>query len=58
MTDGITSAAGSDIQSMDDPTFLAERSRVREMLHALQERMQLLDDEFIQRASLAWASQK
>lgn len=46
--------AGSSLQSMDDPTFLAERGRVRDTIEALTEQMQKLDEEFIRRASLAW----
>jgi hypothetical protein len=42
-----------DIRQMSDPDFLAERTRVREAIEALQERMAELD-EFIKRARSAW----
>ncbi len=48
--------AGSSLPSMDDPTFLAERRRVRDTIEALTEQMQKLDEEFIRRASLAWTA--
>jgi hypothetical protein len=44
-----------DIRQLSDPDFLAERSRVRETIAALTERMAELDDEFINRARAAWA---
>jgi hypothetical protein len=53
-----------DFRAMSDPDFLAERRRVREELeHApehelspeLAARFQKLDEEFLRRASLAWA---
>jgi hypothetical protein len=43
-----------DIRQLSDPEFLAERTRVRETIEALTERMSELDDEFIKRARLAW----
>ena len=45
-----------DFAAMDDPTFLAERKRVREAIAELTERMAKLDDEFNRRARSAWAS--
>ena len=50
---------------MDDPEFLAERSRVRDELeHAphvaragLAARFRRLDDEFIRRARIAWTAE-
>jgi hypothetical protein len=54
----------ADLTAMDDPNFLAERSRVRDELehtpeHAvraeLTARYQRLNDEFIRRARIAWA---
>jgi hypothetical protein len=44
-----------DIRQLSDPDFLAERTRVRETIEALTERMAELDDEFINRARAAWA---
>ncbi len=44
-----------DIRQLSDPDFLAERTRVRETVEALQERLAELDDEFIKRAGAAWA---
>ena len=43
------------IRQLSDPDFLAERTRVRETIEALQERLADLDDEFIRRAGAAWA---
>lgn len=43
-----------DIRQLSDPDFLAERTRVREAVEALQERLADLDDEFINRARAAW----
>lgn len=52
-----------DITTMDDPQFLAERRRVREELErlpphqdrrSLTARYQMLNDEFIRRARIAW----
>lgn len=43
-----------DIRQLSDPDFLAERTRVREAVEALQERLAELDDEFINRARAAW----
>jgi hypothetical protein len=45
----------ADIRQMTDPDFLAERTRVRETIEALTERLAELDDEFIRRAGAAWA---
>jgi len=47
---------GEDFTAMDDPTFLAERKRVREAIEELTGRMAELDDEFTRRAGTAWAS--
>jgi hypothetical protein len=53
-----------DFTRLDDPAFLAERRRVREELEYTPEheaspeltaRYQKLNDEFLRRASLAWA---
>jgi hypothetical protein len=53
-----------EFSQLDDPAFLAERRRVREELEGVPEheqdpeqvaRFQRLDDEFIRRASAAWA---
>jgi hypothetical protein len=44
----------ADIRRMSDPDFLAERTRVRQAIEALQERLADLDDEFLKRASAAW----
>lgn len=55
---------GDDLARLGDPEFLAERRHVREQLeHApahqahqeLTARYELLNDEFLRRASLAWA---
>lgn len=43
-----------DFSAMNDPQFLAERSRVREAIDALQERYRLLTEEFDRRASAKW----
>jgi hypothetical protein len=48
-------AGSDDIRQMSDPDFLAERTRVRDTIEALQERLADLDDEFINRARAAWA---
>lgn len=45
-----------DFTTLSDPDFLAERRRVRETIEALTERLAGLDDEFIRRASAAWAA--
>jgi hypothetical protein len=47
-------ADSDDIRRMSDPDFLAERSRVREAIEALTERLAELDEEFIKRAGAAW----
>ena len=44
-----------DIRQMNDPDFLTERTRVRETIESLQERLAELDDEFLRRAGTAWA---
>jgi hypothetical protein len=43
-----------EFSAMSDPDFLAERTRVRETIEALQERDQLLSEEFDRRARAAW----
>jgi hypothetical protein len=54
-----------DFTQLDDPAFLAERARVREELEhtpdheltpELRSSFRRLDDEFLRRASAAWAS--
>jgi len=45
-----------DIRQLSDPDFLAERTRVREAIEALQERLAELDDEFVNRARAAWTA--
>jgi hypothetical protein len=54
-----------EFSQLDDPAFLAERRRVRDELEHVPEheqdpelaaRFQRLDDEFIRRASAAWAA--
>ncbi len=45
---------GADIRQLSDPDFLAERTRVRETIEALTERLADLDEEFINRARAAW----
>lgn len=49
-------ADSDDIRQLSDPDFLAERTRVRETIAALQERLAELDDEFINRARTAWTT--
>jgi hypothetical protein len=44
-----------DLEALDDPTFLAERRRVREELQVLTERYSRLEEEFLRRARAAWA---
>lgn len=55
-------ADDSDLATLDDPAFLAERRRVREELERLTApseelvaRYARLNDEFIRRARAAWA---
>jgi hypothetical protein len=43
-----------DFIQMDDPAFLAERTRVRETIEALQARMRKLNEEFDRRAGAKW----
>ena len=45
----------TELTTMDDPAFLAERKRVRETIEALTERYGRLNAEFDRRASLAWS---
>jgi hypothetical protein len=47
-------AMDDDFSAMNDPDFLAERTRVRETIEALTERLTRLDDEFIRRAAARW----
>ena len=49
-------ADSDDISQLSDPDFLAERTRVRETIAALQERLAELDEEFINRARAAWTA--
>jgi hypothetical protein len=51
----------TDLSQLDDPTFLAERRRVRDELEhqpeasaELSARYRLLDEEFLRRARIAW----
>lgn len=44
----------NDFSEMDDPTFLAERARVREAIAALTERYEALTGEFDRRAAAQW----
>jgi hypothetical protein len=53
-----------DLSQLDDPAFLNERRRVRELLEhtpdhevsaELRDRFRRLDDEFLRRARAAWA---
>jgi hypothetical protein len=43
-----------DLTKLDDPAFLAERTRVRETIEALTERYQWLNAEFDRRAGAKW----
>ena len=43
-----------DFSAMNDPDFLAERSRVKDTIEALTERLAKFDDEFIRRAAAKW----
>jgi hypothetical protein len=45
-----------DLAQLDDPAFLAERTRVREALEALTEQYQKLNAEFDRRAGAKWAT--
>ncbi|HEX3516554.1 MAG TPA: hypothetical protein VHT26_21390 [Trebonia sp.] len=45
----------SEFTQLDDPTFLAERARVRTELEELTERYRKLGEEFDRRARAAWA---
>jgi hypothetical protein len=44
----------NDFRAMSDPDFLAECTRVRETIEELQERHELLTEEFDRRARAAW----
>jgi hypothetical protein len=57
----LEAAAVDEIAQLDDPTFLAERRRVREAMAAkpneeLAERCRELDAEFDRRARRAWTA--
>jgi hypothetical protein len=43
-----------DFSQLDDPAFLAERSRVRQAIEALTERQNALNAEFDRRATAMW----
>jgi hypothetical protein len=47
----------NDFSEMDDPAFLAERTRVREAIQVLTERYQALTVEFDRRASAKWKAE-
>ena len=47
-------ADSDNIRQLSAPEFLVERTRVRETIEALQERLAELDDEFLKRARSAW----
>jgi hypothetical protein len=44
----------TEFAAMDDPAFLAERTRVRAAIEGLQERYRRLNAEFDRRAAAAW----
>jgi hypothetical protein len=46
-----------DFSQLDDPAFLAERTRVRETIAALQARMGELNEEFDRRAGAKWKAE-
>jgi hypothetical protein len=55
----------TDLSQLDDPDFLAERRRVREELEhqptasaELSARYQVLDEEFLRRARIAWRGEQ
>ncbi len=55
----------TDISELDDPDFLAERRRVREELEhqpvasaELSARYQVLNEEFLRRARIAWGGEQ
>ena len=45
-----------EFTQLDDPAFLAERTRVREELQDLTERYRRLNEEFDRRAQATWAA--
>ena len=45
---------GDEFSAMNDPEFLAERSRVRDAIDELQERYRMLTEEFDRRAGAKW----
>ncbi len=47
----------NDFSELDDPAFLAERTRVREAIQVLTERYQALTAEFDRRASAKWKAE-
>jgi hypothetical protein len=46
-----------DFSQLDDPEFLAERTRVRKSLEALTLRYQRLTEEFDRRAAAKWKAE-
>jgi hypothetical protein len=63
----LTMTSDEDFSQLDDPEFLAERSRVRAELEHMPEnagspdltdRYQKLNDEFLRRASAAWGGER
>jgi hypothetical protein len=46
-----------DFTQLDDPAFLAERTRVRETIEALTERYKALTAEFDRRAAAKWTEE-
>jgi hypothetical protein len=46
-----------DFTQLDDPAFLAERTRVRETIESLTERYKALTAEFDRRATAKWTAE-
>jgi hypothetical protein len=46
-----------DFTQLDDPTFLAERTRVRETIESLTERYKALTAEYDRRAAAKWTEE-
>ena len=46
-----------DLTQLDDPTFLAERTRVRETIESLTKRYEALNAEFDRRAAAKWKAE-
>jgi hypothetical protein len=46
-----------DFTQLDDPAFLAERTRVRETIESLTERYKALTAEFDRRAAAKWKAE-